>query len=57
MDEYRKEEIDAKLAQIDIAIAAFLAVADAPFFEGSGMREAAEKIRELQAKNDRAPRS
>lgn len=57
MDEYRKEEIDAKLAQLDIAIEAFLAIADAPFFDGSGMREAAEKIRALKAKNDRDPSS
>jgi hypothetical protein len=57
MDEYRKEEIDAKLAQLEIAIEAFLAIADAPFFEGSGMRQAAEKIRALQAKDDSDPRS
>lgn len=47
--DYRKDEIDAKIAQMDIAIKAFLAIADAPFFVGSGMREAAEKIRALRA--------
>lgn len=49
MDEDRKAEIDSRLKQMDIAIEAFLIMADSPFFDGSEIRDAADKIRELRA--------
>ena len=49
MDEDRKSEIDSRLKQMDIAIEAFLIMADAPFFDGSEIRGAADKIRELRS--------
>lgn len=45
---YRKNEIDAKIAQMDILIEAYLTIAYAPFFDGSGIREAAIKIRAMR---------
>jgi hypothetical protein len=49
MEEDRKSEIDSRLKQMDIAIEAFLMMADKPFFGGSEIRDAADKIRELRA--------